>query len=488
MASRRVRRGRSPESLGFLGRVREAYRILTGAGIPPGFTSLGRPEDAGFRRVTARSARELKPFEWRKQMDVSHYLWFTNPLAARIIELLNDHIIGDGFDFKAKDERVEKDLRDHWEDPDNAWDMKQFERSQEQSVFGVLAMRAFVNKEDGHVKLSTIDPGWITEVVPDQDRAGQADVLKIRKGRSMEEEALGVVQIDRDPESPTFDKLVGKAFYFPINKLSFTLHGVSDIFRQADWLDAYEQFIYSALERIEFLNAHLYDITIDNAGPDQIQQKIRDLEQNRPRPGGFRVHNQKETWSALAPKINSAEVEEMARLMKILILGSVGIPEHWVGEGGNTNVATAREMSGPILRKLRRRQAMWRDTLAMVLQFQIDQSIIAGSLPKDVDQSFEIITPVISEKDIATLADALIKIVDASTVAIEKNFISQEDGSKLVADAAANLGVEVKSQSKDEMDKQEVEQTAKSEEKARKIEEAAYADIGKNGKRAVDAS
>lgn len=449
------------------------------ASLPPAGAS-SRDEDAGFRRLSARSDKDLSPSSWQKQMNVAHFLWQQNPMAFRILELMTDFVVGDGFIYNAKDDGTKDVIKKHWDDPDNAWDLKQGERHMELGLFGTYLLMPFVNDHDGLVKLSPVDPGGIAEIIPDKDIAGKADFVKFANRASAELKTVKVIHQDtrqfiEEPnangamdrkENPSAGLLCGEIFYFSINKLSFTLHGTSDIYRQADWLDAFDQFVFSLLERIYFLNSHLYDISIENAGPDAIKDKVDELEANPPKPGGWRVHDSKEVWETLTPEMRSAEVNQIAKVIKMTILGSIGIPLHWYGSGEDTNKASAVAMGGPIHRKLKRKQSVWAEVLRTIIQFQIDKAIEKGYLTKNLpdgtkrDLSFEIIAPDISAKEMGEFVTALGSLTDTLAIAVSESFIGRPDAAKAFITQLSELGIEV-----EDPDKQDVEQNADDEQK-----------------------
>jgi hypothetical protein len=161
------------------------------------------------------------------------------------------------------------------------------------------------------------------------------------------------------------------------------------------------------------------------------------------------VHNQQEKWEALAPKINAAEDEEIARMIKTLILGSMGIPSHWYGEGGDVNKSTAEQMAPPILRRMRRKQAQWKNILTTVLQFAVDQAVTAGRLsatlpdgrPRDMSFNFDI--PTLSVEDAKTFWEGVNSLVDALTKAVVEQFVTRKRAAEMFAAAASREGAEV---------------------------------------------
>lgn len=449
----------------------------------------GTSEDAGYRRLSARSDKELTPAKWDKQMRIAHFLWLQNPMAYRILELLSDFVVGDGFTWSAKDPEVAAIVEKHWEDPDNAWDLTQFDRYMELIMFGTWAPKAFVTPANGHVKICPTDPNWIAEVIPDKDIIGKVSALRITRPTadgSGQDEVWKVVARDTDPVSPTSGRMVGSVFYFAINKLSFTHTGFSELFRLADWLDAFDQFVFSLLERINFLNAHLYDITIKGAEKPEIDARIAELEDNPPQAGGFRVHNEEETWDTVTPEMNAAEVQAVADIIKMLILGSVGIPPHWFADPEGTNRATAEQMNSPLMRKMRRKQAQWSAIVKSILDFQVDQAIIAGRLSATMpdgtprDLTVEVQPPDVSSKDIAQFITTLEKLTNTLAGAIAEGFIKREDAAGAWAAQAAEAGFDVKTPTAQDVAGNLAAEKSKDDAEAAATAQEPYADYGKN--------
>ena len=464
-------------------RLKEAYKIAVGLKEFDLTSALGKSADIGFRRLSQKSDKELSPLEWRRQMAIAHFLWLQNPVAFRLVELMTDFVMGDGFTWEAEDESIKKILTEHWEDPDNDWENRLTQFGSELSMFGVIVLKPFINTVNGHVKLAPIDPGWIIEVVPHPHKPGVAEALRIQRldGTTA---TWKIISRDNDPTSPTFNKLIGEVFYFPINKLSFTIQGSSDLFRLSDWLDAYDQFLYHTMERIVFLNSHIYDITIEDANETVVKAKVAELELNPPKAGSFRVHSDKEKWEALAPKINSAEITDIATLIKMLVFGSAGVPAHWFGDGSDANLATAKEMSAPILRKFKRRQKVWKNIIGTVFDFVIDQALIAKrpGITEKTNRSHQVIAPDLSATDVNEFITALKNLTETLVISEDAGYIDKPTAQKVWAQQASEVGVEVKSMSPEELAKTkaaaDVAAKEKAEIEARQVESEAYPEDG----------
>src|SRR5581483_9155424 len=86
------------------------------------------------RRLT-QSPRDLAPVTQERALEMVYWLWETNPLGKRIIELTKDFVVGEGVKPEAggsDDDEASKDLRaniqqvldDFWDDPVNAMAMR----------------------------------------------------------------------------------------------------------------------------------------------------------------------------------------------------------------------------------------------------------------------------------------------------------------------------------------------------------------------------
>ena len=79
-----------------------------------------------------------------------------------------------------------------------------------------------------------------------------------------------------------------------------------------------------------------------------------------------------EELNFMTPANGSGNAETDARaLLRLCGLAMGGLPEHWLGEGGNTNRATAGEMSTPAVRIAGKRQAVFRTYLNKVFRLEL---------------------------------------------------------------------------------------------------------------------
>lgn len=399
------------------------------------------PDEAEWRRLTGSAERDLSPLAQERMLDIAYYLYETDPLARRIIHITRDYVVAEGVGLKAKDAAVQEVLEAFWHDPVNNMDLKLDRRVAELGLWGEQCYPVFVNPANGHVRLGYLDPKLIQSVEIDPENA-EVNVAVVQK------DSLGqpgrryqVIRRNDDPRSSTYGFLTGECFYFKINAVTTASRGRSDLLPLADYLDLYNQFLFTRGERAAFGNAWIWDVTLEGMTADQIRQWLR--EHPTPTPGSIRAHNERVKWEAVAPDLKAHDASYDARMIKNYILGGAGLPEHFFAEGGETTRATAAEMGEPVIKHFTSRQKFVRTMLTDILDFVLDQAILAGRLPAEIDREYDLIFPEISIKDLAKYGTVLVQTAQALLIAQEQGWVTPADASLLFCEVASNMGPDI---------------------------------------------
>lgn len=383
--------------------------------------------DYGWTLLSQDEFRDLDPMIQDRMQDIAFYLYDSNPLAHRIIEMTKDFITGDGFTFRAIDPTVQEILEKHWNDSVNNWDLKQDQRAFELCLFGEQFYPVFINPWNGHVKLGYIEPTKVSKVVLDKQNPEIVKEVILKSGRSGVEKHYKVINPNNVKGSANFGLLEGEIFVFNINKVTNASRGRSDLLSLCDWIDGFDQFLFARLERASLLNNYIWDVLLEDANEDVIKKFLEN--QAIPKPGSIRAHNQKVTWNAVAPKFESSDASKEANLFKMQILGGAGFPNIWFGEGQETIRAGVAEMSLPTLKHLQNRQRYFKYVIQSVLQFQIDQAIIAKKISRETNTKFSVFSPPISKRHEIQMGVAAGRIADALKIAVDNNWIKTEEAS-----------------------------------------------------------
>ena len=385
------------------------------------------------------SPRDLPTTKRERSIMIAYWLYLGYPLAFRGLSIYRDFIVGEDVSFKAKDPIVKEILKQHWEDPTNDWELWLEDLILELGLYGEIFLPVFVSRETGRVRLGYIDPLMVREVVMDpmNCRKPHTVILKeqIDGGSSMgspwdhcaaskTRDRLRVVHLDENPMSKSFGRLVGDIFVFQVNKVSNATRGNSDLLSAIDWLDQHEQMLMTLVEMARVQMAHVWDMTVKGARGKQLAQ-YRKIFGERPKAGTVRIHNERVDIKAIAPDLNAGDVEKLGRMLKRHIAAALGLPEHWLGEGGD-GLAAAAEMGVPTTKRLRGRQKRMRTMLIQVGRFVIDQFEIAQPLKSDLIQSrtISVQTPPIWPIDTQRITASLLTGAQALTMLQEAGAIS----------------------------------------------------------------
>lgn len=407
-------------------------------------------DDWKYRRLTGKSDKDLPQFQRDKLLRIAYWLYLTNPIARRILELSKEYVVGEGINFSAAEEPVQEVLEAHWNDPVNNWDLKQHCKILELGLYGEQIYPVFVNRVNGHVRLGYIDPLLVKGVKTDPDNIEIPLEIILKSSPGEPERVLPIIRRDEEPNSETFGRLVGGeskgsdaagTFFFAINKVSNATRGVSDLACLADWLDIYDQTLFSAAERAQLASSFVWDVKLEGFNQEQIQGWLKS--NPTPKPGSLRAHNEKVTWNAVSPDLKAEDMSRHVRTVRNQVLAGAGFPEHWFAEGGDVNRATALEMGDPTLKKLTARQRYFKHMIEHIFRFVIDQAVIAGKLSDSLDLSFEVNTPDMSVRDMAKVAAVLNQATAALVVARDNQWVTDGTARQIFATMAGQLGVEV---------------------------------------------
>ena len=433
---------REKRSVEIANRIAEAYPMVGGTS-----------EDNLWRSLNQLSNRDLFVLTQKRMQDIAYYLFDSNPLAKRIIEITRDFVVGDGFTYTADDKDVLEVIQDFWNDPDNNLDTEIDINTLELSIFGELCLPIWVNSANGAVKLGYVDPSTILKVTKDRINPKINRKLYWKPRNSDNERELDIINVERDAKSGSYAKLTGDCFFFTVNKVSSATRGRSDLLSLADWLDGHDQFLFARLERAFLLNTFIWDVTCDGMTKEELTAFVKDL--SMPKSGSIRAHNEKVHWKSETPSLEAADASQEARLFKNQILGGAGFPEHWFGEGSTTTRATALEMGIPTLKKLKSRQKAVKNQLQYMVNFVIDQAILHKRLKENVDRTFKIIPSPIISRDNKGLTDSISNFVDGLQKAVGAKWLTDPQAKRIFNTVLSQLGNDIESQDQEEPDDNE---------------------------------
>ncbi len=407
-------------------------------------------EEEGFTKLTGDKDRSLSSLTQERMQELAVFLWKSNPLANRIIELPLVYLLAEGVTMNVQDETAQQWLNEFWNDPINQMDIKLPKKVREMSLFGEQCWPVFKNPTNGAVRLGYLDPGLIKEVKTDPDNTEQPiGVVTKALGRKRKSKKYRIIVPGSENIFGEEAKKIreefndGECFYFNINALSSSSRGLSDLLATMDWLDLYDKALFGEVERWDALRSFIWDVTLRGATEETVKKRASEIEV--PSSGGVRVHNDAETWQAVTPDLQAANGAENARTVRNHILGGSTLPEHWYGGGGDVNRSTAGEMGEPTFKTFKFRQTEWKHILETVCFYAIYSRLEkTGNIPEDLRNYRPVAQfPELTHRDTSVYAAALQQTVVAVGIAVEKSMMTEETAVAVIGSMISRIGIEV---------------------------------------------
>lgn len=407
-------------------------------------------EEEGFTKLTGDKDRSLSSLTQERMQELAVFLWKSNPLANRIIELPLVYLLAEGVTMSVKDETAQAWLDEFWNDPINQMDVKLPKKVREMSLFGEQCWPVFKNPTNGAVRLGYLDPGLIKEVKTDPDNTEQPiGVITKASGRKRKSKKYRIIVsgseniFGEDAKKIREEFNDGECFYFNVNALSSSSRGLSDLLATMDWLDLYDKALFGEVERWDALRSFIWDVTLRGATEETVKKRASEIEV--PSSGGVRVHNDAETWQAVTPDLQAANGAENARTVRNHILGGSTLPEHWYGGGGDVNRSTAGEMGEPTFKTFKFRQTEWKHILETICFYAVYSRLEkTGKIPEDLRDYRPVAQfPELTHRDTSVYAAALQQTVVAVGIAVEKRMMTEETAVSVIGSMISRIGIEI---------------------------------------------
>jgi len=232
-------------------------------------------DEPGYRRLTGDglgkyNERDLAPVAQDRMAKLAEFLWQSNLLANRLVELPLAYLLAEGVTLQCEDPEHQKLLDKFWNDPINNWPLKLPSRVRGLSLLGEQCYILNTNEASGFVRLGYLDPRQIATVVMDPGNPEQPIGVVTKKDTRGRNHKYRVALPGKDEElfSKQTQKIReedfkdGECLLYQVNKLPNGSRGRSDLLAQMDWLDAYDEFLFNELDRIGYLRSFVWDVTM----------------------------------------------------------------------------------------------------------------------------------------------------------------------------------------------------------------------------------
>lgn len=395
-----------------------------------------------FRPLTA-NPKDIRPYDHQRMLEIAVYLYQNNPLAKRIIERRTNFILGEGISIVADDKDVQEVITKFWKDSYNRLDRRLHAYVNAWRAYGELILHTTVNPTDGSVRLGFISPDRVTAVIPNEMNVQVIEQVQLKPhSPGAKDVVYNAINLDGDPKSNTYNMHTGECFFFTANTLPDMVRGLSDLWAIADYCDGYETTIWDLVERAGIVNAFVIHVTKDGASQEDLEQWWMKHGSEVPRAGEIVATNEKEKWEFLTPDFTGQNVSEWSDLILSMIATSADMPKFWLNAQLDPNRAAAEQMAGPVVKGLTELQREFTGIMEDIIEFVIDQAILARTLNRDVNREFRVEVPEISGKDLAGAGQTFLQSTQGLAAARAEGLIDEKTARRVLVQLVSRLGIE----------------------------------------------
>lgn len=370
---------------------------------------------------------QLDNVEWQRQqhwasLEFSRYgiqqliliarLYFLkNPLVKRGIKIASFYVFGRGFEIRAEDDPAANDLVQSFLDA-NREELGMLgltEKDQSLRTDGGLFFVFFTALATGDVKIRTIDPVEIMDIITNPEDAAQPWFYRRSWVQETFDDATGAravrrtdawyPAIDHEPAAK-LDAIEGKpilwdtpVYHVKVGGLVKWKFGLPECYATLDWAKAYKKFLENWSSITEAL-ARFAFVAETKGGPQGIQALQNVLATTTGGAGGsaaltaFDSNPPPVAASALVTgpgnklspvRTAGATTEpEQGRRVMLMVAASDGLPETFYGDASTGSLATARSLDRPTELQFLHRQELWREILQRIITFALARSVGAA--------------------------------------------------------------------------------------------------------------
>ncbi len=219
-------------------------------------------------------------------------------------------------------------------------------------------------------------------------------------------------------------------FYFRTNNLSGSLRGHSNFYPLIEWADILDNAGFTMGERMVIMLQFMWHLKSGNLD-EETKKTYKKLFQSA-NPGSLLMTNKEVELAAIAPDLKAADFTEGARFIRNLLAGAAGVPEHFMGEGGDVNRATALAMNLPTLRSFLQQQREFVEVLRTLARANLVSVAQRGRIPMEEVDNFQIQVDPMNPQDTGTVTTALGGAVSALSAAKLEGWITDNEARQTI--------------------------------------------------------
>jgi hypothetical protein len=304
----------------------------------------------------------------RSVLENTHAAYERNPIAKAGVDYTGSFVVGRGMIRTYRNQAVKKIIEAFCESPDNPVDELEKSLITDIQQDGELFLRFF--EDAGTVAMVPQRPWECTAIdtAPGFFRRVKSYTFKHESEPSEEVDAADIIHV-------------------AVNRRSYELRGRPDLFVILPWLKAYKDWLEDRARQNYWRNALLFFLAVETNNSAVIANVAQRWKQP-PAPGSVAVESSKVSLNAVSNPTGAGEVGEDGRAMKLMAAMGLRLPEYFLADGENANLASTNNQELPALTKFSDYQGLmigrvWQPVFKRVLQAALDANMLGGVAMRD---------------------------------------------------------------------------------------------------------
>lgn len=433
--------GEAEEGGGLLRRVAEAAAKRTGAEVVES-ERLDLLEAEAIERRTLRkeldllawqsldylggNEQDLQAVQRRKLVQQGRVAWQQDPQLGAAVDLMNDFALGRGVPTpQARDSKVQAIIDDAWNDPDNQLILTSYPAQMALGTDLSLQSNLFVllfTGQDGRVKLGMLDHDSVENVVRDPENRRKVIYYVSRRKHIKWDYENDIPAYDSDLDRLRGERVLyyqhwsneptgsqkapdskigkGRVYHIAINRTGEMAFGHPTVHRVLRWTNAFNSLMEARVDAAKAAAAFVMKRKVKGT-PNQVQKLATQILSKRgelgrsvdtagedyligPRSASIITENEQVEHESFKLDSGSAGANIDGQMIRSQISAATHFPQHYLGDIGSANLATATSMELPVLKAVESRQEVFEGLFRWFIDRVIEEAIKSGRLSEEL--------------------------------------------------------------------------------------------------------
>jgi len=368
-------------------------------------------EDVSWLRVTFQAEQEFSREGLRQINRLARVMWLKSPLIKRGVGVQTLYVFGQGVNVYGRVPAVNAVVQKFLDDAKNQAELTSqqasMQKEMELQLFSNLFFVFFVNRSSGRVRVRTIQPDEVEEIICNPEDGKEPWFYR----RTWQEQKLdmdsgGIATTQRTAYYPDWRytprvkpvrigphevRWETPVYHVKVNALSDMRFGVSEVYAAIDWAKAYKEFLEDWVTIVRAYSRFAWQVTTKGgkAGIAAAKGKLATTygssptaaETNPPPVTGAAFIAGEGTQLSPIRTAGATTSAEDGRRLLLMVAATTGLPESFFGDVSVGTLATAKSLDRPTELQMRARQMLWADVLKGIIGFVIVWAVRAPSGP-----------------------------------------------------------------------------------------------------------